>query len=251
MLNIIANKARRQYWREYNQGLINFERNMYRRIFASLKKQYRAAARNIEENQLNEIDWTIDDHNPEMYLIYVEEFQRLGAVYNEDVQDRVNQKAVDTVFWTFFFGWIRRYAAEKVVQISLTTKNILKRLIKLGEENGLSYREIGKDILEKTEILTMYRAAKISRTEVHTGTNTAIHESVRALGTIDEKEWLAAMDIRTRQEHMDADGERVGMNEMYMMTGEPMRYPGDPAGSAWNVIHCRCAELFHTRRLVA
>jgi hypothetical protein len=249
MLNIRGNTARRRYWREYNQGLINFERNMYKRIFASLKRQYRAAANNIENGQITQIDWTIDNFDPEMYTIYVEEFQRVGAYYNEEVGRQINQKQVDSVFWTFFFGWIRRYAAVKVVQISTTTKNIIKRILKYGEEDGLSYREIAKYIKQKTPILTMYRAARIARTEIHTGVNTSIHESVRVTNRVKEKEWIAAMDIRTRQTHMDADGERVGMEEMYMDTGEPLRFPGDPNGSAENIINCRCSEIFHTREV--
>lgn len=249
MLNIIAKKARRQYWREYNQGLIRFERYFYRRMYASLKRQYRAVAKNIENNEISAIDWTVDNYNPEMYRIYVEEFQRVGTIYNEDVQRRIEQKQVDSIFWTFFFGWIRRHAAEKVVQISFTTKKILKRILKLGEEEGLSHREIAKGILNKTEVLTMYRAAKITRTEIHTGVNTAIHESVRVTGTIEEKEWLTAGDLRVRESHVWADGERVGIDEMYIMTGEALRFPGDPNGSAWNIINDRCAELFHTRRV--
>ncbi len=249
MINVTGRTARRQYWREYIQRLSRFERNMYRKIFASLKRQYKAAAKNIEEGQISAIDWTIDSYDPEMYKIYIDEFQRIGAIYNEIVQRQLTVKLIDSVFWTFFFGWLRRYAVEKVVQISITTKSILKNIFKHGQESGLSYGETAKFIRGNIVELTGYRAARIARTEIHTGVNTAIHESVRVTNQIEEKEWMAAMDTRTREEHILADGERIPMNQPYVMTGEALMYPGDPAGSAWNIINCRCPELFHTREV--
>ena len=247
MINVISNTAKRRYWVEYNQGLIRFERNFYRRIWASLKRQYRAVAKAIREDNIDRIDWIIDDYDPEMYRIYVEEFQRIGVVYNENVQRRIPEKQVDTTFWNFFFGWSRRYATRKVVQVSETTKNILRNILETLKADGWSNALIAKYIYDNTEILTQYRAARITRTEVHTGVNTAIHESVYVTGQAADHEWLAAMDTRTRQPHIDADGERVPMDEPFVRTGEALMYPGDPAGSAWNIISCRCLELFHTR----
>jgi uncharacterized protein with gpF-like domain len=56
------------------------------------------------------------------------------------------------------------------------------------------------------------------------------------------------MDERTRDEaganHVAADGQIVGMNEPFTVSGEKLMFPGDPAGSAKNTIMCRCQVVF-------
>jgi uncharacterized protein with gpF-like domain len=94
---------------------------------------------------------------------------------------------------------------------------------------------------------TEARAHTIARTSVVPAANGAtdtamgvIHNQVVAL----DKEWLATSDDRTRDAHADANGQRVGYDEPFEVDGEPMMYPGDPAGSAANVINCRCVVLY-------
>ena len=69
------------------------------------------------------------------------------------------------------------------------------------------------------------------------------------------KEWLSTKDDRTRgQKESDEfdhfsdypdgpNGEVVGIDEQFIGTGEPLMYPGDPAGSLGNFINCRCTIL--------
>jgi len=39
---------------------------------------------------------------------------------------------------------------------------------------------------------------------------------------------------------MAMDGVRVPLNENFNVDGEMLEYPGDPSGSAGNIINCRC-----------
>jgi hypothetical protein len=52
--------------------------------------------------------------------------------------------------------------------------------------------------------------------------------------------WNAEIDDRTRQDHLDADGQEVNYNESFIVGGESLLYPGDPAGSAEQTENCRC-----------
>lgn len=90
------------------------------------------------------------------------------------------------------------------------------------------------------------RGETIARTEVHgaasrTGNETAaaLHAEVPLLKT-----WVAYLDDRTRDAHAEADGQQVGFDEPFEVDGEELDYPGDPAGSAENVINCRCAVVY-------
>lgn len=94
---------------------------------------------------------------------------------------------------------------------------------------------------------TEARAHTIARTSVVPAANGAtdtamgvIHTQVVAL----DKEWLATSDDRTRDAHAEANGQRVPYDEPFDVDGEPMMYPGDPAGSAANVVNCRCVVLY-------
>jgi uncharacterized protein with gpF-like domain len=57
-----------------------------------------------------------------------------------------------------------------------------------------------------------------------------------------ERRWMAALDDRTRDAHGSADGQIVKVDKPFNVGGEELMYPGDPAGSAENVINCRCTQ---------
>jgi len=58
-----------------------------------------------------------------------------------------------------------------------------------------------------------------------------------------EKMWLSTIDLRTRPAHVLADLQRVPISTPFMVGGEALMTPGDPTGSAANVIQCRCTSL--------
>jgi len=55
------------------------------------------------------------------------------------------------------------------------------------------------------------------------------------------KKWLPAEDARTRPAHAAmANKPYIPMDDKFNVGGEMLSRPGDPAGSAGNVINCRC-----------
>jgi len=56
------------------------------------------------------------------------------------------------------------------------------------------------------------------------------------------KEWSSVLDSRTRESHVLADGQRVGVNDPFIVGGELLRFPSDTSlgASLENVINCRC-----------
>ena len=67
-----------------------------------------------------------------------------------------------------------------------------------------------------------------------------------------QKEWVSAQDERTRQsppdefDHVEADGQVVGMKDAFTVGGEQLMFPGDPGASAGNLINCRCSVVYLT-----
>lgn len=58
------------------------------------------------------------------------------------------------------------------------------------------------------------------------------------------KTWHTIKDERTRPAHWDMDGVTVGINEYFIVGGEPMLYPHWIEASPQNVIGCRCAVTY-------
>ena len=55
------------------------------------------------------------------------------------------------------------------------------------------------------------------------------------------KVWNTDVDSHERPAHRKADGQARGLTDTFQVGGEDLRFPGDPAGSPWNVINCRCS----------
>lgn len=146
---------------------------------------------------------------------------------------------------------IEQQAASFVARIQGVGPRIASRL-KDAFTEGLANGESVRDLEERVDACFEFgrsNAETIARTEVHGSAMQAGNESAQALhdsGVLLMKQWLTQIDDRTRDEHADADGQTVAMDEFFVVGGEELEYPGDPGGSAENVINCRCDVLYDT-----
>lgn len=87
------------------------------------------------------------------------------------------------------------------------------------------------------------RAETIVRTETNrafsVATQSQMQKSLEEFPGL-QKAWMSTGDFRTRNAHLSAHGQVVGVNEPFKVGGEELQYPRDPAGSAKNTINCRC-----------
>jgi SPP1 gp7 family putative phage head morphogenesis protein len=124
---------------------------------------------------------------------------------------------------------------------------VIEEGIKKGIEEGESIVQIEKRIekmIENDFALSVPRRLEyIVRTETLGAMNFGHICGYEQSGVVEKKEWLATMDERVRDAHAEADGQIVGMDEPFVVGGEALEYPGDPAGSPENVINCRCTVL--------
>lgn len=132
-------------------------------------------------------------------------------------------------------------------QVNDTTYTQIKTALGDGISMGESIPDLAARVEHVFEV-GKSRATTISRTEVIGAYNGAAAARATALpaDVVGGQEWLATSDDRTRDEHADADGQVVSVVEAFDVGGEPLQYPGDPSGSAENVINCRCTVAFLT-----
>lgn len=123
----------------------------------------------------------------------------------------------------------------------------IKAVVEAGLRDGDSNATIASRVRVAFNGITRDRAETIANTEVSAAYGFARHESMQGLG-IEQKEWLSSGLDTVRDSHRVADGQRVGIDEPFIIPmkdggSEEMMYPGDEAGSAENVINCKCVQI--------
>lgn len=81
------------------------------------------------------------------------------------------------------------------------------------------------------------KAARTAMTSAHALGKLKGYERAAGMGIDVEKQWLAALDSRTRGSHRHLDGETVKLDAEF---SNGLMYPGDPDGPASEVYNCRC-----------
>ena len=145
--------------------------------------------------------------------------------------------------------YILHNAAGKVRRVAETTQRQIARIIAAGEEEGLAATAIAKSLRTKyPRLLGALRSVVIARTEVHAAANAASHEAIEAydLEKQVKKQWVSAEDDRTRDTHLEADGQVVEYDELFIVGGAELEFPGDPAGPPEEIINCRCIPIYIT-----
>lgn len=179
----------------------------------------------------------------------------------QDVKDRIEnaqrpaqyQKDDPLALFRFLFGFIaedvmdfvRNHFSRLVKDIDDRTRARITQLVERGARDGLSVPDIARslDTLFLEEIIPN-RTTVIARTETIRATNYGGQQAAKSTGLRLQKTWLATRDGRTRDAHVDADGQTVDIDGYYDVDGELLEYPGDPSGSPENTIQCRCTEFY-------
>lgn len=81
------------------------------------------------------------------------------------------------------------------------------------------------------------KAARTAITSAHSLGKLKGYERAADMGIDVKKQWLAALDSRTRGSHRHLDGETVKLDAEF---SNGLKYPGDPDGPASEVYNCRC-----------
>lgn len=115
-----------------------------------------------------------------------------------------------------------------------------------GISTGATFAQIAGQLKSKTNI-GYNNAVRIARTEGHRiqcqGTMDACYKA-KEKGADVVKQWDATLDARTRDSHVAVDGEVKEIGERF---SNGLMFPGDPHGTAGEVVNCRCALLERAR----
>jgi hypothetical protein len=243
---------RRKYQRVWLLAHGRFERAM-RKDIAVVRNRYVTSAAKYYGNHGTVPAYIRAAYETALGDVFTKHLQKIvphfGKIATRELKSRhrvMERKAGDTFFLTMM-EWARTRALNNASTVADTDTAIVRKHIEDGLEAGDGNDAIARRIRD-TASLTPYRAATIARTETSVAANYGAIEEARQtsqeIGIVLVKEWVATSDDRTRQAHIDADGQTVELDEDFQVDGEGLDSPCDPSGSPENVINCRCAANY-------
>lgn len=115
-----------------------------------------------------------------------------------------------------------------------------------GILQGESIPKIAKRLRTNVGMTAKGSAVRNARTSVTSAENKGridmLHDA-RKKGVIVDKIWIAAHDSRTREAHLDLDGQQVPEDETFESMLGPIEYPGDPGADPANTYNCFLGEV--------
>jgi SPP1 gp7 family putative phage head morphogenesis protein len=173
------------------------------------------------------------------------------AAHWSDLVEEFGQAALDEVGAGIDFeladphvqDFLRRRAADRVRYINGTTRESLRETLSEGVAAGEGIEPLAKRVEATFADAIGRRARVIARTETTRAAAVGSNEGIRQAG-VEEKQWLAVRDDRTRDSHVALDGQHVPVDADFVSpeTGASGPGPGDLGDPAEDV-NCRCTTV--------
>lgn len=135
-------------------------------------------------------------------------------------------------------------AVDNIKDIHDLKKEVNKQVID-GIMQGDSVQDVVdrlKDVVEM-KLSDITRIARTQTTRLENKGRFDAYKAGAEMGYDLVKQWVAIGDEKTRDAHLKANGQTVDYDKPFIVDGEELMYPGDPNGSAGNVINCRCTMI--------
>ena len=268
MFNLKSRKAKARYQTAFIRMMHRFEITHSKLWFTPLNQTYIKAAKQFKVSgdqdftkilgeQSVQLAKVLDRTQTQVLSFFGDfAFKEFKKQFKKDALGYAT-KDMENDFWYEVNAWKQEFGAAKVTGMTQTSKNLLSSTIEAGMKAGKSNAEIAKTLTENSSGINRMRAMRIARTETHSAANMATQAAVKATKLDHERTWVSAMDDRVRGSklkdrfnHLKVNGQKRGMEEPFDVSGEKLMFPGDPKGSAGNIIHCRCVVVYETKRMV-
>ena len=143
-----------------------------------------------------------------------------------------------------------------ITAVGNTSKALLQKLLRdlvpqildEGIGGGQAVTMLRDRVASKWHEMKYYRTERITRTEVTRASGFGSWEGMKTVSMDQVKVWLSAFSADPHNGHNEADGQKVDIQEPFIVNGENLMYPGDPSGSAGNTINCLCDVYYEVKR---
>ena len=128
-------------------------------------------------------------------------------------------------------AWDKKQVQSAMMQGLLQGESIPNIATRLADSVGESDRKAA------------IRNARTLTTGVENAGRIASYDRANNMGIKTKKQWLAALDMRTRHWHASLDGVSVDFDKPFTNEYGKIMYPGDPAAHPANIFNCRCTLI--------
>lgn len=174
--------------------------------------------------------------------IYKESYNAMASVLSFDLLDNTAVKKILTGEVNPFTKLAIAGEKDKAVILRKLESELTTALLK-----GESIPQMAKRLKNVSEgyLSNTVRIARTETTRVENSAKMDVGEQGKKYGYNMWKRWISTDDERTRQAHLDADGQEVPQDEPFVVDGEELMFPGDISlgASAANTINCRCTMV--------
>ena len=185
--------------------------------------------------------------------IWLKAFIKGAENTKDDIEDRVNNGRRSVKFTKkdteiqFSFSLDKESSAviqfldnglTKAKGINKVTGNLIRAELFDARNLGLDATGTASKV-RAVSGMAKERAMKIARTETIGALNSGALESAKQSEIVKQKKWLAALDESTRETHVDAHGQIVGLDEEFEVGFDSMLAPAQGSLPEENV-NCRC-----------
>jgi SPP1 gp7 family putative phage head morphogenesis protein len=156
-------------------------------------------------------------------------------------------------------NWFNTAALQFATPINQTSKDEIAGLLQQGEMEGWTISKMQSTMTDlftqwtngtgdaatfAGERLPPYRTEMIARTVSMQSYNAGSSELYKQAG-VEQQEWVATNDNRTRESHAAANGQVVDMDTPFDVGGSQLLFPGDDSlgADAGEIVNCRCTTV--------
>lgn len=121
---------------------------------------------------------------------------------------------------------LEKLSSEKITGIHETTRQAVRDTLGEGVAAGEGIELLSRRVSDVFDAADKVRARMIARTEVVGSSNFTNLQAFSQSGVVPRKEWLSVRDGQTRVEHLELDGQTVGVADSFAVDGHQAQHPG-------------------------
>jgi len=174
-----------------------------------------------------------------------------GSWFARDMSSRLMTRQNKDAWEESYILYLQDRLRVKASRIARTEANLINQLIDLINQEG--FREgwsidritakIKSEMTKQLRVIHDWEAERIARTEVIGAANKGSFDGASVAGGL-KKGWLTSGLKGTRETHQFY--ESLEFKPMDYEYAPGLRHPGDPNGSAEEIINCRCTIIYST-----
>lgn len=219
----------------YNSFLLN--KTLHSEHFKALSEQYANELLRVNETAADYINGRM----PDVYSLNYNETGKgiAGEVkgYSFEMVDASTVKSLATKDETL----LPYKTVNGKKDVRWNTKQVNSEIMQ-GILQGESIPDISKRLTHVTEmnLTSAIRNARTATTSAENRGRMDSYHRAQDMGVQIVKVWMATNDERTREEHLELDGQEREIDEPFENSLGEIMYPGDPDADPANVYNCRC-----------